>query len=151
MRKCLDLNWQPKTMKHAFWVSDAPCHGSKYHVLSEAYDRYIDGGDPTGLVIEDLCKEFETKGIALNLMRLNEFVDKMIGIMKENNNNIKVIDLSDDSLSAAEISDAFTGDTIANMKKTVEEDTKRREAEANKKREAARQKALEEARKRLEE
>ena len=40
-------------------ISDAPCHGKKYHDADDSYPN----GCPKGLVLEDLMKEFYGKKI----------------------------------------------------------------------------------------
>ena len=47
-------------------ISDAPCHGKKYHDADDSYPN----GCPKGLVLEDLMKEFYTKKIEFTCIKL---------------------------------------------------------------------------------
>ena len=53
----LGMNWVSDA-RYAVLVCDAPCHGKKYHNIT--YDKYING-DPKGLILEDLIKDFKKK------------------------------------------------------------------------------------------
>ena len=75
----LEMNWQSKA-KYAVLVCDAPCHGSKYHNV--VYDKYK-MGDPNGLVIEDLVKEFVDKGITLYCVEINDSTNIMFECMRK--------------------------------------------------------------------
>jgi hypothetical protein len=48
LQKALEQKWESKT-RYAVIIGDAPAHGKKYHNFSDRFQ----GGDPTGLVIED--------------------------------------------------------------------------------------------------
>jgi hypothetical protein len=48
--KALEQEWSSKT-RYAVLITDAPCHGNKYHV-EKTRDDYP-AGDPNGLVMED--------------------------------------------------------------------------------------------------
>lgn len=77
----LDLNWSAPddSIKVAFLIADAPCHGSQYH--SER-DDYPDG-PKSGLVLEDLMKQFSDRGIMFSAYKLNKTTDKMFDMMKD--------------------------------------------------------------------
>ena len=75
----LDMNWQSKA-RYAVLVCDAPCHGSQYHNV--VYDKYK-MGDPNGLVIEDLVKEFVMKGITLYCVEINDSTNIMFEYMRK--------------------------------------------------------------------
>ena len=55
-----------------FHIFDAPCHGTKYHDLNGFMGDSYPNGDPHGLVIEDLMKEFYTKDISFTCIKLND-------------------------------------------------------------------------------
>ena len=63
-----------------FHIFDAPCHGTAY---CDGWDSYPKG-DPHGLKLEELMKEFSKKKIAFTCIKLNEQCNKMIKVMEEN-------------------------------------------------------------------
>ena len=105
LRKCLDQAWLPDSQKQVFHIFDAPCHGKKY---CDGYDSYPNG-DPHGLEIEPLMKEFESKSIAFTCIKLNEQCNKMIKAMQENHKSLQITDLAhaSQSKSAGEIDKIF--------------------------------------------
>ena len=59
LRKCLDQKWRPGSSKQVFHIFDAPCHGKKYCEWRDDYPN----GDPDGLELEPLMREFRDKKI----------------------------------------------------------------------------------------
>lgn len=80
LRHALDLNWSAKddSVKIAFLCADAPAHGSKYHTTSDDYPQ----GNPCGLNLEDLMKEFSDREILLTCYKITNETEKMYPIMK---------------------------------------------------------------------
>ena len=76
--QALNMNWESNA-KYAVLVADAPCHGKDYHNIS--YDKFPDG-DPTGIKLEDLVKQFYEKGITFYCIEINNNTKKMFNIMK---------------------------------------------------------------------
>lgn len=79
LRQALKMNWLSNS-KYAVLVSDAPCHGKQYHDIS--YDKFSDG-DPEGIPLEDVMKQFYEKGITFYCIEINNTTKKMFNIMKE--------------------------------------------------------------------
>ena len=75
----LGMNWVSDA-RYAVLVCDAPCHGKKYHNIT--YDKYING-DPKGLILEDLIKDFKKKNITLYCIEINDSTKIMFRIMKD--------------------------------------------------------------------
>jgi hypothetical protein len=71
-------------------ISDAPCHGKKYHDADDSYPN----GCPKGLVLEDLMKEFYGKKIQFTFIKLNENCNKMIEFMQKNHPDFGFTDLT---------------------------------------------------------
>lgn len=69
----LKMNWTAST-KYAVLISDAPCHGVKYH--KGCVDSYPNG-DPNGLVIENLIAAYGEKRINLFGIMINDSTDVM--------------------------------------------------------------------------
>lgn len=84
LRKALDLSWSATddSVKLAFLVADAPCHGSQYHGENDHYPN----GNPAGLILEDLVKEFSDREILLTCYKLTDSTENMYNIMKESYN-----------------------------------------------------------------
>ena len=59
LKLALMQDWTEEASKRVFIISDAPCHGKKYHGCGDDYPN----GSPDGLVLEDLMKEFCKKEI----------------------------------------------------------------------------------------
>ena len=75
-------SWKGKT-RLAFLVTDAPCHGKKYHDLTgEQEDNYIDG-DREGRNIEEYIEFFAKNEISLFCLKINSATDKMFNIFSE--------------------------------------------------------------------
>ena len=75
----LSMNWVSDA-RYAVLVCDAPCHGKKYHNIT--YDKFING-DPKGLILEDLIKDFKNKNITLYCIEINDSTKIMFNIMKD--------------------------------------------------------------------
>ena len=105
LRKCLDQAWLPDSQKQVFHIFDAPCHGRKY---CDGWDSYPNG-DPHGLELEPLMKEFESKNIAFTCIKLNEQCNKMIKAMQDNHKSLQITDLAHASQvkSAGELDKMF--------------------------------------------
>ena len=100
-QKALNKRWGNGT-KLAFLITDAPCHGIKYHDLDQNNklfkDNYPDGyykGEEEDSEefrrenIEDLVQKFAEKDIYLVCFTILQYTDKMFGIFQEiyNKNN----------------------------------------------------------------
>lgn len=75
----LQQSWSSKA-KYAIIVTDAPCHGKKYHDIY--CDMYPDK-DPSGLVLEDLIREYAKRNIFLSAVSINDTTDKMYKIISD--------------------------------------------------------------------
>jgi hypothetical protein len=80
LRQILDLNWIGDT-RICFLICDAPAHGKAYHDIN-VMDNYTDK-NPNGLIIEDLMKELNNKGIHFTGIKLLNICDKMFEVMKK--------------------------------------------------------------------
>jgi len=81
LRKALDLSWSQKdaSVKLAFLCADAPCHGRpKYHSQEDHYPA----GNPCGLVLEDLVREFSNREILLTCYKITDYTERMYDIIK---------------------------------------------------------------------
>jgi len=80
LRRALDLNWSDMddSIKLAFLCADAPCHGSQYH---NERDDYPDG-NPCGLVLEELVKEFSDRDILLTCYKITNSTEAMYEIIR---------------------------------------------------------------------
>ena len=76
----LKMSWRSNA-RYAILIADAPGHGNKYHE-SDVEDDYPKG-DPNGLILEDIMKEYAKKNINLCLARIDDYTDKMFNIMKK--------------------------------------------------------------------
>lgn len=76
----LNLNWIEDSIKVTFFCADAPCHGDKYHDTSS--DNYP-LGNPAGLVLEKLVKEFSNREILLTCYKLTDQTEQMYEIMEK--------------------------------------------------------------------
>ena len=79
LKLALLQDWTAEAAKRVFIITDAPCHGNKYH--AGGGDDYPKGS-PDGLILEDLMKEFCKKDIEFQIMKLNGQCDQMIKIMQ---------------------------------------------------------------------
>jgi hypothetical protein len=73
----LGLDWKAET-RTVVLVTDAPCHGQKYH---GEMDEYPDG-DPTGLSMVKLMQAFRLSHIDFTLVQLTSKTDKMQKMLK---------------------------------------------------------------------
>merc|ERR1719361_44898 len=80
LRRALDLNWcdMEDSIKLAFLCADAPCHGSQYH---NERDDYPDG-NPCGLVLEELVKEFSDRDILLTCYKITDSTETMYDMIR---------------------------------------------------------------------
>ena len=77
LREALKLGWQGES-RHLFLIADAPCHGSKYHGMT---DNYPDG-DPTNLVPEIQFEELMgALQVNCKFLKLNSHTDKMMAVI----------------------------------------------------------------------
>ena len=83
LNEALKMDWKSNA-KYVVLVCDAPCHGSKYHEIS--LDNFS-GGDPDGLIIEDLIANFKKLNITFYCLEINNSTKKMFEIMKTIYNN----------------------------------------------------------------
>jgi len=74
----LGMSWRSNA-RYAILIADAPGHGKKYHE-NDVEDDYPNG-DPNGNVLEVLMKEYAEKNINLCLTRIDDYTDKMFGIL----------------------------------------------------------------------
>eukprot|EP00340_Litonotus_pictus_P010864 CAMPEP_0170536448 /NCGR_PEP_ID=MMETSP0209-20121228/102153_1 /TAXON_ID=665100 ORGANISM="Litonotus pictus, Strain P1" /NCGR_SAMPLE_ID=MMETSP0209 /ASSEMBLY_ACC=CAM_ASM_000301 /LENGTH=765 /DNA_ID=CAMNT_0010837817 /DNA_START=540 /DNA_END=2837 /DNA_ORIENTATION=+ len=96
LKKGLDMSWKSEA-RFCVLICDAPCHGSKYHTNEYMGDDYPNG-DPNGLVIEDLIKEYGKKGINFYGVKIDDNTDKMFQILNKSysevtDNEIVIADL----------------------------------------------------------
>ena len=77
--QALNMKWESSS-RYAVLVCDAPCHGKKYHKIS--YDKFANG-DPSGVLLEDVMKQFYEKGITFYCIEINTSTKKMFKIMEE--------------------------------------------------------------------
>ena len=90
LKLALLQDWTEEATKRVFIISDAPCHGKRYHSCSDDFPE----GSPDGLILEDLMKEFCKKDIQFQFIKLEHNCEKMIQIMKECHQEIEVTDMS---------------------------------------------------------
>ena len=57
LQQALNMKWESNA-KYAVLVADAPCHGKNYHNIS--FDKFPNG-DPSGVKLEDVMKQFYEK------------------------------------------------------------------------------------------
>lgn len=77
--QALNLSWREDSIKVCFLVADAPCHGKKYHRCNDDYPN----GNPHGLVLEELVKEFSDREIAFTCYKLTNETETMYSIMEK--------------------------------------------------------------------
>ena len=78
LKEALKMKWESNA-KYAILVCDAPCHGKQYHNIS--YDKFSNG-DPSGILLEDVMKQFYEKGITFYCIEINSTTKQMFKIMK---------------------------------------------------------------------
>jgi len=79
LHQALNLSWIENSIKLCFFVADAPCHGRQYHNCNDDYPS----GNPNGLVLEDLVKEFSDREILLTCYKLTNETEKMYEVMEK--------------------------------------------------------------------
>jgi myosin protein heavy chain len=107
-------SWKGKT-RLAFLVTDAPCHGKKYHDLTgEQEDNYIDG-DREGRNIEEYIEFFAKNEISLFCLKINSATDKMFNIFSEvyNQNKNKNSQSKFDLVEGQELLEIITSNAIS--------------------------------------
>jgi hypothetical protein len=67
------LEWQAAT-RIVYHIGDAPCHGTTYHSMQDDHA----GGDPNGLLAENLIPALIDKKIQYNFGKINSSTDLMI-------------------------------------------------------------------------
>lgn len=93
LKLALQQDWTKEAIKRVFVICDAPCHGSKYHNVSDDYSE----GSPDGLVLEDLMRDFCQKEIEFQVLKLNANCSQMIQVMKDCHEMTDVTDMTKDS------------------------------------------------------
>ena len=76
----LNMSWRSNA-RYAILIADAPGHGEKYHE-SDVQDDYLNG-DPNGLVLEEIMRQYAKKNINLCLCKIDDYTDKMFKCMKD--------------------------------------------------------------------
>jgi len=85
LRQVLDLSFRENSIKLAYFIADAPCHGSKYHTGHDGNPQ----GNPHGLVLEELVREFSDREIDLSCYKLTDQTETMFKIMEKSYNEGK--------------------------------------------------------------
>ena len=78
LQQGLNMKWESNA-KYAVLVADAPCHGKNYHNIT--YDKFPNG-DPSGVKLEDIMKQFYEKNITFYCIEINNNTRTMFNIMK---------------------------------------------------------------------
>jgi len=78
LQQGLNMKWESNA-KYAVLVADAPCHGKNYHNIT--YDKFPNG-DPSGVKLEDVMKQFFEKNITFYGIEINNNTRTMFNIMK---------------------------------------------------------------------
>ena len=78
LQQALNMKWESNS-KYAVLVADAPCHGKNYHNIS--FDKFPNG-DPSGIKLEDVMKQFYEKKITFYCIEINTNTKIMFNIMK---------------------------------------------------------------------
>eukprot|EP01117_Protostelium_nocturnum_P005844 TRINITY_DN210_c0_g1_i2.p1 TRINITY_DN210_c0_g1~~TRINITY_DN210_c0_g1_i2.p1 ORF type:complete len:323 (-),score=95.87 TRINITY_DN210_c0_g1_i2:357-1325(-) len=73
-----NLDWQNE-VRHLIFIGDAPCHGTKYHSITDSYPD----GDPLGLTPEGVLGEMRQKRIRFNFVKLSKDTNIMVEIFRE--------------------------------------------------------------------
>ena len=71
-------------------ICDAPAHGTKYH--NGMHDNYPNGS-PEGYQLETLTEEFYERDIEFNVIKVNDYCDIMVDVMKKHHPEINVTNL----------------------------------------------------------
>lgn len=90
LKMCLHQDWTEEAVKRVILITDAPPHGQEFHDTRDDYPE----GSPDGFKIEDLMKEFAKKDIDFQIIKLNQHVDKVAGVMKDIHPDVEVIDMT---------------------------------------------------------
>jgi len=94
LREALKLDWS-SDLNYVYLITDSPTHGKRYHD-DNCSDDYPD--DDKDKLLEKLASHYRKSKINLSILRCNNSVDKMIGIIKENydspRSELKVIDIN---------------------------------------------------------
>mmetsp|Transcript_2896 Transcript_2896/g.3309 ORF Transcript_2896/g.3309 Transcript_2896/m.3309 type:complete len:297 (+) Transcript_2896:133-1023(+) len=85
LRMALDLDWRENSIKLAYFIADAPCHGKKYHKAGDDYPE----GSPAGLVLEEIVREFSDREIDLSCYKLTDQTEMMFKTMEKSYNEGK--------------------------------------------------------------
>jgi len=75
--QALKQKWK-QAARYAVLVADAPCHGQKYHSCSDDYPK----GDPSGLDVEKLVKNFCQNNVTLSAIKITNHTDTMFEIFQ---------------------------------------------------------------------
>ena len=78
LQQGLNMKWESNA-KYAVLVADAPCHGKNYHNIT--YDKFPNG-DPSGVKLEDVMKQFYEKNITFYCIEINNNTRTMFNIVK---------------------------------------------------------------------
>jgi hypothetical protein len=101
LQKASQLNWTSPA-KYIFIIADCPCHGKKYHDMSDNFPN----GDPLGMIpekqLEELMKpdgKYGTSGVSVTFVRTGTATDKMVQVWNQHlqttiNKQVKNLDLS---------------------------------------------------------
>ena len=76
----LNMTWRSNA-RYAILIADAPGHGTQYHD-KDVEDDYPKG-DPNGLVLEEIMRQYVKKNINLCLCRIDDYTDIMFSAMKK--------------------------------------------------------------------
>jgi hypothetical protein len=77
-QKTLELKWE-SPIRLVVHITDAPCHGHKYHTYTDRYPK----GDPLGRDPEEQMHEFAKRRIDYYFLKLSYTTDQMTGIFKQ--------------------------------------------------------------------
>jgi hypothetical protein len=76
--QALKQDWKSNA-KYAVLITDAPCHGKKYHDTGDTYPQ----GDPQGRDPEKQLIELAEKGINIYGIKINDITNKMYRIFSD--------------------------------------------------------------------
>jgi hypothetical protein len=86
LQKVTQLQWE-SDRRILYHLTDAPCHGSKYHNLDRKYDQYYDGIpshlNPQRLDVEELVKQLGTMKIKYLFCKITDHTNRMIDIFSQ--------------------------------------------------------------------
>mmetsp|Transcript_16783 Transcript_16783/g.22004 ORF Transcript_16783/g.22004 Transcript_16783/m.22004 type:complete len:282 (+) Transcript_16783:95-940(+) len=77
-RMGLELQWRKNSIKLAYFIADAPCHGSEYHTCTDSRRE----GNPAGLVLEDIIREYSDREIDVSCYKLTNKTEIMFKVMQ---------------------------------------------------------------------